>query len=98
MARGQNRSHREEISAEEYATIQRKVTPPQIDKSLISWGLKVLIPAKLIGGASDLTQKMLHGNLYKCADKSETPHYLSLFPIDTEKPDFHRPEFFQKLF
>lgn len=98
VARGQNRSHREEISAEEYATIQRKVTPPQIDKSLISWGLKVLIPAKLIGGASDLTQKTLHGNLYKCGDKSETPHYLSLFPIATEKPDFHRPEFFQKLF
>ena len=39
----------------------------------------------------------LEGNLYKCADKAKTPHYLSAFPIDTEKPDFHRPEFFQVL-
>ncbi len=96
-ARGQDRSHRKEITAEEYATIQRKVTLPHIDKSLISWDLKVLIRAKLIGVEKDLTKKTLHGNLYKCADKSETPHYLSLFPINTEKPDFHRPEFFQKL-
>ncbi|MDE6490265.1 MAG: hypothetical protein K2L49_03810, partial [Muribaculaceae bacterium] len=22
------------------------------------------------------------------------PHYMSLFPIDTPQPDFHRPEFF----
>jgi hypothetical protein len=39
----------------------------------------------------------LRGNLYKCADKSKTPHYLSAFPIETEKPDFHRPEFFQEF-
>ena len=25
------------------------------------------------------------------------PHYLSWMPIDTPKPDFHRPEFFGKI-
>jgi hypothetical protein len=39
----------------------------------------------------------LRGNLYKCADKSKTPHYLSAFPVETEKPDFHRPEFFHEF-
>ncbi|MBO7233161.1 MAG: hypothetical protein J6V16_08435, partial [Bacteroidales bacterium] len=26
------------------------------------------------------------------------PHYLSWQPINTEKPDFHRPEFFGTLY
>ncbi len=96
-ARGKDRAHRAEIAAADYATIHRKVTPPHVTKSRVSWSVKVLIPSKLIGDARDLTQETLHGNLYKCGDKSETPHYLSLFPINTETPDFHRPEFFQKL-
>ena len=33
-------------------------------------------------------------NIYKCGDELPDPHFLSLFPIDTPKPDFHRPEFF----
>jgi hypothetical protein len=33
-------------------------------------------------------------NVYKCGDKLSTPHYLSLAPIKTTDPDFHRPEFF----
>lgn len=36
-------------------------------------------------------------NFYKCGDKTETVHYGSWNPIGTEKPDFHRPEFFGKL-
>ena len=34
------------------------------------------------------------GNVYKCGDKLPHPHFLSLFPIDLPKPDFHRPDFF----
>lgn len=34
------------------------------------------------------------GNVYKCGDKLPRPHFLSLYPIDLPKPDFHRPEFF----
>ena len=30
-------------------------------------------------------------------DKTAHPHYLSWSPIGTEKPDFHRPEFFGEL-
>ncbi|MBR3471266.1 MAG: hypothetical protein IKH22_01600, partial [Prevotella sp.] len=35
--------------------------------------------------------------VYKCGDCLSVPHYLSLFPITTERPDFHRPEFFQDI-
>ena len=34
------------------------------------------------------------GNVYKCGDKLPHPHFLSFFPIDLPKPDFHRPDFF----
>lgn len=33
-------------------------------------------------------------NLYKCGDKLSHPHFLSWQPVGTEKPDFHRPEYF----
>ena len=36
-------------------------------------------------------------NIYKCGDMLPSPHFISLFPIDTEKPDFHRPEFFGNI-
>lgn len=38
------------------------------------------------------------GNLYKCGDKTEMEHYLSYFKVETERPDYHRPEFFGKIY
>ena len=37
------------------------------------------------------------GNAYKCGEKTEFEHYISLFEVKCEKPDFHRPEFFQRI-
>lgn len=37
------------------------------------------------------------GNLYKCGNKTKNKHYLSYFKVDTEKPDYHRPEYFGKF-
>lgn len=39
----------------------------------------------------------LLGNAYKCGDETEIPHYLALFEVGCDKPDFHRPEYFQKF-
>lgn len=36
-------------------------------------------------------------NLYKCADKSSHPHWLTWAPVDYPKPSFHKPEFFGTL-
>ncbi len=36
-------------------------------------------------------------NLYKCADKTSHPHWLTWAPIDNPKPKFHLPEFFGRL-
>ena len=37
-------------------------------------------------------------NIYKCGDELPNPHFISLFPIQTEKPDFHRPEYFGDIY
>lgn len=37
------------------------------------------------------------GNVYKCGDLQMEAHFVSLFPIATEKPDYHRPEFFEVI-
>jgi hypothetical protein len=33
-------------------------------------------------------------NLYKCADDTSHPHWLTWSPVEFERPDFHRPQSF----
>jgi hypothetical protein len=92
----------EPFSAAEMKSIERfpSIAPHPFEeiKGNFDWELIVKIPFKLMGiDPNDLPEKML-GNFYKCADGTELPHYLSWNLIQTEKPDFHRPEFFGELF
>lgn len=59
------------------------------------WSAAIGIPFSLLGYTERPLQ--LKANFYKCADGSRWPHYVSWAPIDTPKPDFHRPEFFGTL-
>lgn len=36
-------------------------------------------------------------NIYKCGDNLSVPHFVSLYPIDFPKPNFHLPAFFQAI-
>ena len=64
-----------------------------------TWHMALVVPATALfdSGITDFSGQTLRGNIYKCGDCLTTPHFLSLFPIDTPQPDFHRPEFFQEL-
>lgn len=86
---GFNRENRAQLSAREYESVLREAKVRR-EGGKVFWTLEAKLPRsfKFTG----------RGNLYKCADLAATPHYLSLFKIDTPKPDFHRPEFFGKLF
>ena len=61
------------------------------------WELALKVPAaaffehdiKMAGAA-------MKANIYKCG-KTEHNHFVSCFPITTENPDFHRPEFFGNI-
>lgn len=60
------------------------------------WEMTLEIPAKAFFKHDLQGFKGLEGkcNIYKCGDELPLPHFISLFPIETETPDFHRPEFF----
>lgn len=94
-ARGQSRENRQTLPLETIAKIHRTSSTPSIQDDSVYWSMTVEIPAEIFGINS--FEAPPRGNLYKCADKANTPHYLSAFRIETEKPDFHRPEFFEIL-
>ena len=95
-AHGPDRNNREVLSQTDIDKVIRTKQLASVAGNLICWGMNIRIPASIFGLAS-FEGCVLRGNLYKCADKAKTPHYLSAFPIDTEKPDFHRSEFFQEF-
>ncbi len=64
---------------------------------MFEWELTVEIPFALMGVDSENLPEKLQANFYKCADDTESPHFISWSPVKTENPDFHRPEFFGEL-
>lgn len=66
-------------------------------EGLFTWNLLVVIPLELMNMENPAPGMVIEGNFYKCASASVAPHYMSWAPIDTPKPDFHRPEFFGKI-
>ena len=95
-AKGKDRNNRTPIPQADADKVIRTKQIASVAGNLICWGMTVQIPASVLGLKSFDGIK-LKGNLYKCGDLAKTPHYLSAFPIDTEKPDFHRPEFFKEF-
>ena len=80
------------------------VTPPAVRPLRTDngwWGVEVLFPLEtlrvLFGDVSLTPGTVLYGNFYKCGDETEIEHYGMWSPVGTEKPDFHRPEFFGEL-
>ena len=63
------------------------------------WQLALLIPLSTFfqHQIKPLSGRTIRANFYKCGDALQKPHFLSWNPIDIEKPDFHRPDFFGEL-
>lgn len=62
------------------------------------WEIEYLIPLSLIehfyGKIPFEPGTQIKGNFYKCGDCTQIPHYGSWSAIKSERPDFHRPEYF----
>lgn len=90
------------LTDEEISAIKRYAssgsTPFGPKTGIHTWTLTVAIPFKLIGISGNHIPDRIFGNFYKCAGKSPNPHYLSWSPIQSEKPNFHLPEFFGTIF
>ena len=65
-----------------------------------SWNVTAYIPTALlcrilgVDGIPFGKGYTFRGNFYKCGDETPIPHYGMWSPVGTEKPDFHRPEYF----
>ncbi len=58
------------------------------------WVLQFCIPFEFIDEIFGGHTNTIYGNLYKCGDETQNTHYATYYPITTEEPDYHRPEFF----
>ena len=96
-----DRKHPIRLTDMELATVKRYATcgnnPFQELEGIFNWGLAIAIPFELIGVDVSKRPIEMKGNLYKCASATSMPHYLSWASIKTDKPDFHRPEYFGKI-
>jgi len=101
---GKRREGRRYLSPEILLNIDTKSslgnTPFGLKKEkAIQWSLSVILPFTVFA-FDEIDYHSFgraRGNFYKCGDNLPLKHYLSIFPIKTEKPDFHCPEFFQNF-
>ena len=65
------------------------------------WTLSYALPYDMIAAIYNrrpiAAGSVIRGNLYKCGDKQQKPYWGSWAPIGTERPDFHRPEYFIEI-
>ena len=61
------------------------------------WVLSFCIPFAFIDEKFGSHTKTMYGNLYKCGDDLPQRHYVTYYPVKTEAPAFHKPEFFGKF-
>jgi len=98
--RGVAREGRTVRPAEEMEQIVRFASfegPQDYEGGLWTWRVVVLIPFELIGADPENLPRSIRANFYKCGDKTAHPHFVTWSPVDTPRPDFHRPEFFGTL-
>ena len=103
-----NASHRKErpnpvrLTAEELAIIDRQGNFCKDDFSEMSilsereWEMAVTIPWKILG-VVPRPGMIMRANFRAVCSAGNPPYYMSWSPIDTPKPDFHRPEFFGEI-
>jgi hypothetical protein len=80
---------------ERYPSIGRRAFKEM--EGMFEWELTVKIPFVLIGIDPDNLPDKILGNFYKCADGTDSMHFVTWNPVKTVKPDFHCPEYFGEL-
>ncbi|MEN8203101.1 MAG: carbohydrate-binding family 9-like protein [Bacteroidota bacterium] len=90
----------EHVQQVEVAHSMPKIVDPEIEEET-TWYVEYRIPFSILGNYRDFsipeTGSIWRANLYKCADETSHPHWITWEPIDAPGPDFHRPEFFGVL-
>jgi len=81
------------------ASMPRHVDPEMTDP--VTWTVEYRFPFEMLTTYRPIEKPapgvIWKANLYKCADQTSHPHWLSWSPIDLPKPKFHVPQFFGTL-
>jgi hypothetical protein len=85
--------------------VVRSIDTDSVDPELVgdhTWTLAARIPLSVLKTyAPHMTMPEAgvawRGNIYKCADKTSGPHWLTWAKIDWDGPNFHLPQFFGQL-
>ena len=98
---GEQRNNRKMTTADLIKSIafQSSIKPTTKKDANIGWELTLVIPfdAFQYHQITSMKGKKCRANFYKCGDDLPEPHFLAWNMINTEEPDFHRPEFFGTL-
>lgn len=103
LAAGRDRHERTKAPATVMQGVDRwtSLGPEPFDTRLTptTWELALRLPLSVFfqHQIESLDGLTVQGNVYKCGDLLPVPHFVSWNPILTEKPDFHRPEFFGQI-
>lgn len=100
---GKNRFNREFLTEADLSQIKtlsslkKEITPLTKD---VNWELLIIIPTKVFkfDEIENIKNKKAFCNFYKCGDDLPNKHYLTFFPVKTEKPDFHQLPFFGSVY
>ena len=98
-AKRRSRDDFERLSESQLKDILRFSSLPHAPIDSVGAGQKYWIAEVIPFSALGLEEapKSIKANFYKCGDKCQVPHYLSMAPINTPTPNFHCPEFFQEV-
>jgi hypothetical protein len=103
IAIGTDRARRKAIAREEirgFQIIPSVSQPVEGAHGEEFWTLEYRLPLGLLEkhyGERIFPGHIAPANFYKCGDETEFPHYGAWSPVESDRPDFHRPEFFGRL-
>lgn len=90
----------EDIAKMKVAHSLPRMIPDEIQEKT-TWYLEYSIPFQVLDKYYSLetpgSGTRWKANLYKCADDTSHPHWLTWSPIDFPRPNFHLPQFFGQL-
>lgn len=61
------------------------------------WQLKFYVPFSVFEELYGKHTDVFDGNLYNCGEETEKIHFLMWNKVESEKADFHRPEYFGRF-
>ena len=104
LAHGPGRGNRKFVSPEviKKIAIESSLGNQPFEEKIgnFEWEMMIRIPLECLAfdQVKSLNGQKATANFYKCGDDTSEPHFLTWNAIKTENPDYHRPEFFGKIY